>query len=116
MVAQGGMSLSGGQRQRVAVARALLRGGDILIFDDSTSALDLKTEAALREALRKTHPGVTKIIVAQRIASVMDADRILLLDGGMISAFGTHAELLAGSELYRSICDSQQTSRQKGEV
>ena len=116
MVAQGGMSLSGGQRQRVAVARALLRGGDILIFDDSTSALDLKTEAALREALRKTHPGVTKIIVAQRIASVMDADRILLLDGGTISAIGTHAELLAGSELYRSICDSQQTSRQKGEV
>ena len=116
MVAQGGMSLSGGQRQRVAVARALLRGGDILIFDDSTSALDLKTEAALREALLKTHPGVTKIIVAQRIASVMDADRILLLDGGTISAIGTHAELLAGSELYRSICDSQQTSRQKGEV
>ena len=116
MVSQGGMSLSGGQRQRVAVARALLRGGDILIFDDSTSALDLKTEAALREALRKTHPGVTKIIVAQRIASVMDADRILLLDGGTISAIGTHAELLAGSELYRSICDSQQTSRQKGEV
>ena len=116
MVSQGGMSLSGGQRQRIAVARALLRGGDILIFDDSTSALDLKTEAALREALRKTHPGVTKIIVAQRIASVMDADRILLLDGGTISAIGTHAQLLAASELYRSICDSQQTSRQKGEV
>ena len=116
MVSQGGMSLSGGQRQRVAVARALLRGGDILIFDDSTSALDLKTEAALREALRKAHPGVTKIIVAQRIASVMDADRILLLDGGSISAIGTHEQLLAGSELYRSICDSQQSSRQKGEV
>ena len=116
MVAQGGMSLSGGQRQRVAVARALLRKSDILIFDDSTSALDLKTEAALHAALRSDYRNVTKIIVAQRIASVMDADRILLLDNGQISAMGTHDELLAGSALYQSICDSQQSSRQKGEM
>ena len=116
MVAQGGMSLSGGQRQRVAIARALLRKSDILIFDDSTSALDLKTEAALHAALRRDYKDVTRIIVAQRIASVMDADRILLLDNGQISAMGTHDELLAGSALYRSICDSQQSSRQKGGV
>lgn len=116
MVAQGGMSLSGGQRQRVAIARALLRKSDILIFDDSTSALDLKTEAALHAALRRDYAGVTKIIVAQRIASIMDADRILLLDNGRVSAIGTHEQLLTGSELYRSICDSQQTGRQKGGI
>ena len=106
-VAERGMSLSGGQRQRIAIARALLKKGEILIFDDSTSALDLKTEARLYEALRKDYGDVTKIIIAQRIASVRSADRIAVLEGGTIAACGTHEELLKTSAAYREICDSQ---------
>ena len=106
-VAERGMSLSGGQRQRIAIARALLKKGEILIFDDSTSALDLKTEARLYEALRKDYGDVTKIIIAQRIASVRNADRIAVLEGGTIVACGTHEELLKTSAAYREICDSQ---------
>jgi ATP-binding cassette subfamily B protein len=101
------MSLSGGQRQRVAIARALLKRSEILIFDDSTSALDLKTEAKLYEALRREYAGTTKIIIAQRIASVKDADRIAVLDGGSIAACGSHSELMATSPIYRDIYDSQ---------
>ena len=101
------MSLSGGQRQRIAIARALLKGGEILIFDDSTSALDLKTEAALYEALRTEYGNMTKIIIAQRIASVRTADRIVVLDGRTIAACGTHAELMQSSPIYRDIYDSQ---------
>ena len=106
-VAEGGMSLSGGQRQRIAIARALLKGGEILIFDDSTSALDLKSEARLYEALREQYSGITKILIAQRIASIRNADRIVVLDGGTIAAVGSHDELLQTSPVYRDICDSQ---------
>ena len=106
-VAERGMSLSGGQRQRVAIARALLKKGEILIFDDSTSALDLKTEANLYEALRRDYADVTKIIIAQRVASVRNADRIVVLDGGTISACGTHEELLKSSPVYQDIVASQ---------
>ncbi len=106
-VAQGGHSLSGGQKQRVAIARAILKNAEILIFDDTTSALDLKTEAKLYEALKSGYAGMTKIVIAQRIASVKDADRIAVIDGGRIAACGTHEELMADSEIYRDIYDSQ---------
>ena len=107
-VAEGGMSLSGGQRQRISIARALLKNAEILIFDDSTSALDLKTEAALYQALKKNYPGMTKIVIAQRIATARKADRIAVVDNGHIDAVGTHAELLEKSAVYRDICDSQE--------
>lgn len=106
-VAERGMSLSGGQRQRLAIARALLRGSEILLFDDATSALDLRTEAALYEALRTRYAGVTKVIVAQRVASIQDADRIAVLDRGALAGFGTHEELLASCPVYRDIVRSQ---------
>ncbi len=106
-VAERGMSLSGGQRQRIAIARALLWKGEILILDDVTSALDLKTEAALYAALARDYGDMTKIIIAQRIASVRNADRIVVLDGGTIAACGTHAELMRISAVYRDIYDSQ---------
>ena len=108
MVAQGGFSLSGGQRQRVAIARALLRRSPILILDDSTSALDLKTEAALYEALRAHFRDVTKIMIVQRIASARQADRIVVLDKGTVESSGTHEELLEKSAVYRAIFESQQ--------
>ncbi len=106
-VAERGMSLSGGQRQRIAIARALLKRGEILIFDDSTSALDLKTEAELYEALNRDYADVTRIIIAQRIASVRNADRIVVLDSGTIAACGTHEQLMQTSPVYRDIYDSQ---------
>ena len=106
-VTQGGHSLSGGQKQRVAISRAILKNAEILIFDDTTSALDLKTEAKLYEALKDEYAGVTKIIIAQRIASVKDADRIAVLEKGHIAALGSHEELMENSEIYRDIYDSQ---------
>lgn len=107
LVAERGMSLSGGQKQRISIARAVLKPAEILIFDDSTSALDLTTEANFYEALDRSHPNTTKIIVAQRIASVRRADRIVVLDGGKISAVGTHKELLKNCSIYQDICRSQ---------
>ena len=106
-VTQGGHSLSGGQKQRVAISRAILKNAEILIFDDTTSALDLKTEAKLYEALKREYADVTKIIIAQRIASVKDADRIAVLENGHIAALGSHGELMVNSEIYRDIYDSQ---------
>ena len=115
IVAQGGMSLSGGQRQRVAIARALLRKSPILILDDSTSALDLKTEAALYQALRESYRNITKIMIVQRIASARQADKIIVLDKGTIDAVGTHEELLKESQVYRDIYESQNKNDEGGE-
>lgn len=106
-VSQAGTSLSGGQKQRVAIGRAVLKASEILIFDDATSALDLKTEAKLYEALKRDYPHVTKIIIAQRIASVKDADRIAVMENGRLAACGSHEELLKSSSIYQDIFDSQ---------
>ena len=106
-VTEGGHSLSGGQKQRISISRAILKNSEILIFDDSTSALDLKTEAKLYEALNKKCPNSTKIIIAQRIASIKNADRIAVLDHGKISDIGTHSGLIEKSEIYRDIYNSQ---------
>lgn len=107
-VSQQGHSLSGGQKQRLAISRAVLKNAEILILDDATSALDLKTEAKLYEALDRDYAGMTRIIVAQRIASVQNADRILVMENGMAVACGSHEKLLAESEIYREIVKSQQ--------
>lgn len=107
LVAERGMSLSGGQKQRVSIARAVLKEAEILIFDDSTSALDLKTEADLYAALRKARPDSTKILIAQRIASVRLADRIIVLNNGKMEACGTHEELLVSCRTYQDIYHSQ---------
>lgn len=107
VVAERGMSLSGGQKQRISIARAVLKPAEIFIFDDSTSALDLKTEANLYQALKASHPDSTKIIIAQRIASVRTADRIVVLENGGILACGTHEELLESCQIYQDIYHSQ---------
>lgn len=107
MVAERGSSLSGGQKQRVSIARAVVKSAEILIFDDSTSALDLKTEAQLYEALRAERPDCTKLLIAQRIASVRHADRIAVLNQGGLEACGTHEELLASCKTYQDIYHSQ---------
>jgi ATP-binding cassette subfamily B multidrug efflux pump len=107
IVAERGMSLSGGQKQRLSIARAVLKSAEILIFDDSTSALDLKTEANFYEALQKSNPQSTKIIIAQRIASVRRADRIVVLEHGRISACGSHEELMKSCAAYQDIYHSQ---------
>ena len=104
---QGGVNVSGGQKQRLCIARALLKKPKVIIFDDSTSAVDTKTDASIREALAKYAPEITKIIIAQRIASVQDADKIIVLDDGALSAVGTHEQLLQTSEIYREVYESQ---------
>ena len=101
------MNVSGGQKQRLCIARALLKKPKILILDDSTSAVDTATDAKIRKAFREEIPGTTKIIIAQRIASVQDADRIIVMDNGMVNGFGTHEELVAGNEIYREVYESQ---------
>ena len=108
LIEQGGTNVSGGQKQRLCIARAVLRRPKILILDDSTSAVDTATDAKIRQALRETLPGTTKIIIAQRITSVMDADLIVVMDDGRISAAGRHEELLKSSDIYREVYQSQQ--------
>lgn len=104
---QGGVNVSGGQKQRLCIARALLKSPKVLILDDSTSAVDMKTDSKIRAALKEHAPDVTKIIIAQRIASVQESDKIIVLDDGQVTAFGTHDELMKTSEIYRSVYQSQ---------
>lgn len=106
-IEQGGTNVSGGQRQRLCIARALIGSPKILILDDSTSAVDTATERSIREGLSKYMPETTKIIIAQRISSVKDADRIIVIDGGAINGIGTHEELLASNDIYREVYESQ---------
>ena len=106
-IEQGGSNVSGGQKQRLTIARALLRKPKVLILDDSTSAVDTATDAKIRKAFREEIPGTTKIIIAQRISSVQDADRILVLDNGQINGLGTHEELLASNAIYQEVYNSQ---------
>ena len=105
---QGGVNVSGGQKQRLCIARAILKSPKVLILDDSTSALDTATEAKIKEGLEQSLPGMTKIIISQRISSVMEADQIIILDDGKINAIGTHEQLLADNEIYQDIYFSQQ--------
>jgi ATP-binding cassette subfamily B protein len=111
-VVQGGTNFSGGQRQRLAIARALVKQPEVLIFDDSFSALDLSTDARLRQALAREIPTVTKIIVGQRIASIKHADQIVVCQDGVIAGLGTHAELLKDNANYREIVESQMTAEE----
>ena len=106
-IEQGGTNVSGGQKQRICIARSLLKKPKILILDDSTSAVDTKTDALIRIAFKQYIPETTKIIIAQRISSIQDADKIIVLDGGEVSAFGTHDELMKTSEIYRDVYTSQ---------
>ena len=108
LLGQGGVNVSGGQKQRLCIARALLKEPRILILDDATSAVDTATDAAIRDAFRRHRSDTTVFIIAQRITSVMDADRILVLDDGQINGVGTHEELLESNEIYREVFASQQ--------
>ena len=106
-IEQGGSNVSGGQRQRLCIARALLKKPKILILDDSTSAVDTATDAKIRKAFCEEIPDTTKLIIAQRITSVKDADRIIVMEEGCVDGFGTHEELLAGNAIYREVYESQ---------
>ena len=107
-IEQGGTNVSGGQKQRLCIARALLKNPKVLILDDSTSAVDTHTDALIQKGLSKYMPQTTKIIIAQRISSVQNADKILVFDNGRIVAQGTHAELLKTCDIYREVYESQQ--------
>lgn len=114
-IEQGGTNVSGGQKQRLCIARALLKKPKILILDDSTSAVDTKTDALIRQAFREEIPYTTKLIIAQRVASVQDADKIIVMDDGKISAVGTHEELLQNSSIYREVYESQVSGGKENE-
>ena len=114
-IEQGGANVSGGQKQRLCIARALLKKPKILILDDSTSAVDTKTDASIRKAFREYIPETTKIIIAQRTASVEDADRIIVMDGGRIDAIGTHGELLKTNQIYQEVYESQRKGGEQDE-
>ncbi|MBQ2551168.1 MAG: ABC transporter ATP-binding protein, partial [Bacteroidales bacterium] len=114
LIEQGGTNVSGGQRQRICIARALLKRPKVLILDDSTSAVDTATDAAIRRTFAERIPGVTKIIISQRILSIMDADRIIVMDNGRVNAFDTHENLLRDNEIYRDIYEMQ-TSGAEGD-
>ena len=114
MIEQGGTNVSGGQRQRLCIARALMTSPKILILDDSTSAVDMKTDAKLRKAFSESIPDITKIIIAQRVASVKDADKIVVMDNGQIHAVGKHDELLATDPIYQEVYYSQNKQTDKG--
>jgi ATP-binding cassette subfamily B protein len=106
-IEQGGKNVSGGQKQRLCIARALLKKPKILILDDSTSAVDTHTDAMIRKAFAEEIPGTTKLIIAQRVASIQEADMIVVLDNGQVAAVGTHEELLQTSQIYREVYESQ---------
>ena len=106
-IEQGGTNVSGGQKQRLCIARALLKNPKILILDDSTSAVDTETDALIRNAMKEYLPSTTKIIIAQRISSVEHADKIIVLDGGKVTAVGNHTELLESSDIYKEVYSSQ---------
>ena len=108
MISEGGNNVSGGQKQRLTIARALLKKPKVLILDDSTSAVDTKTDRAIREGLAKEIPGTTTFIISQRVSSIQDADRIIVLDDGKINGIGTHDELLANDVIYQEVFHSQQ--------
>ena len=112
MILQEGKNLSGGQRQRLTIARALVGGPEILILDDSASALDLATDARLRKAIHEKTSGMTVFIVSQRISSIKSADKIIVLDDGKIAGIGTHSELYNGCEVYKEICLSQLSEKE----
>ncbi|MBQ8881860.1 MAG: ABC transporter ATP-binding protein, partial [Clostridia bacterium] len=113
MLGQGGVNVSGGQKQRICIARALLKNPKILILDDSTSAVDTATDAKIRSAFATQMPGITKIIIAQRIGSVMESDKIVVLDDGKIVAVGKHAELMESCQIYREVYYSQNKGEEK---
>ena len=106
-IEEGGTNVSGGQKQRLCIARAILKKPKILILDDSTSAVDTKTDSAIRKAFKEEIPNTTKIIIAQRVSSVEDADKIIVLDGGKINGMGSHDELMKNNEIYKDVYESQ---------
>ena len=115
-IEQGGTNVSGGQKQRLCIARALLKKPKILILDDSTSAVDTKTDALIRKAFAEEIPNTTKFIIAQRVASVQDADKIIIMEGGSVADIGTHDELLARNAIYQEVYYSQNKTNNDEEV